>query len=501
MKIKKDKDKEVPLKPKFYTILVSFFSVLSFLFRWIKAIALKIKNRKRRKIRELSSSLAINNGILIALILIFLNLGVYWFVTIALNMENIDVLNNATSTFQSELKDGVGLINSVENIGFGDDLYGLVFNSNGDSIYKTNENINIPSYLAKEAGQIRRTAINGKHVLYMVVPVKENGQNYYVFLIKDKTSDSFYIELLGVVMALTTFLGIIIALILGKVITKRSLKPMTIMRETAERINGNNLKDRIVIKNPDDEIGKLAGTINNMMDRIEERFEMQNRFVGDASHELKTPIAVIKGYADMLDRWGKDDRAVLEESIEAIKKESEHMKNLIDRLLFLAKKDSELMETNDEEIELNLLLNEIIQDYSVISSNNTLKNIKGNSENIIINADRNMIKQLLRIFIDNSIKYTDKEFGFVKLSVNKVENYSEIIIEDNGIGIPKKDIDKVFERFYRVDKGRSRELGGSGLGLSIAAIIINHYKGKVELESIEGVGTKAYIKIPLWNKI
>ena len=127
--------------------------------------------------------------------------------------------------------------------------------------------------------------------------------------------------------------------------------------ETAEKINGNNLKDRIIIKKPDDEIGKLAGTINNMMDRIEETFEMQNRFVGDASHELKTPIAVIKGYADMLDRWGKDDREVLEESITAIKKESDHMKVLIDRLLFLAKKDSGLMETNDEELELNILIN------------------------------------------------------------------------------------------------------------------------------------------------
>ena len=466
---------------------------LKSLLKWI--------NNKRKSHRELSSSLAINNGILIALILIFLNLGVYWFVTIALNMDNIDVLNNAKITLQNELEEGRGLINSVENIGFGDDLYGLVFDSKGDSVYKTNENISIPSYLAKEAGRIRKTAMNGKHVLYMVVPVQQSGQKYYVFLIKDKTSDSYYIELLAVVMMLTTFLGIIIALIAGKIITKRSLRPMTIMRETAEKINGNNLKDRIIIKKPDDEIGKLAGTINNMMDRIEETFEMQNRFVGDASHELKTPIAVIKGYADMLDRWGKDDREVLEESITAIKKESDHMKVLIDRLLFLAKKDSGLMETNDEELELNILINEVIHSYDIINPNNILKKIEGNCRNIIIKADRDMIKQLLRIFIDNSVKYTDNEYGIVKISANVKKDYAEILIEDNGIGIPKKDIEKVFERFYRVDKGRSRELGGSGLGLSIAAIIINHYNGKVNLESDVGMGTKAYIKIPLYNKI
>ena len=335
----------------------------------------------------------------------------------------------------------------------------------------------------------------------MVVPVQQSGQKYYVFLIKDKTSDSYYIELLAVVMMLTTFLGVIIALIAGKIITKRSLRPMTIMRETAEKINGNNLKDRIIIKKPDDEIGKLAGTINNMMDRIEETFEMQNRFVGDASHELKTPIAVIKGYADMLDRWGKDDREVLEEAITAIKKESDHMKVLIDRLLFLAKKDSGLMETNDEELELNILINEVIHSYDIINPNNILRKIEGNCRNIIIKADRDMIKQLLRIFIDNSVKYTDNEHGIVKISANVKKDYAEILIEDNGIGIPKKDIEKVFERFYRVDKGRSRELGGSGLGLSIAAIIINHYNGKVNLESDVGMGTKAYIKIPLYNKI
>ena len=238
-----------------------------------------------------------------------------------------------------------------------------------------------------------------------------------------------------------------------------------------------------------------------MMDRIEETFEMQNRFVGDASHELKTPIAVIKGYADMLDRWGKDDREVLEEAITAIKKESDHMKILIDRLLFLAKKDSGLMETNDEELELNILINEVIHSYDIINPNNILKKIEGNCRNIIIKADRDMIKQLLRIFIDNSVKYTDNEHGIVKISANVKKDYAEILIEDNGIGIPKKDIEKVFERFYRVDKGRSRELGGSGLGLSIAAIIINHYNGKVNLESDVGMGTKAYIKIPLYNKI
>lgn len=479
----------------------------NFLLCLLGIITMRIKREKqerkekRKRNRELSSSLAINNGILIALILIFLNVGVYWFVTIALNMENIDVLNNAKSTLESELNEGIGLINSVENIGFGDDLYGLVFDSSGQSVYKTNENISIPSYLAKEAGQIRKTAMNGKHVLYMVVPVKHNNETYYVFLIKDKTSDSYYIELLAIIMVLITFLGVIIALIAGKIITKRSLRPMTIMRETAEKINGNNLKDRIVIKNPDDEIGKLAGTINNMMDRIEETFEMQNRFVGDASHELKTPIAVIKGYADMLDRWGKDDREVLEEAISAIKKESDHMKTLIEKLLFLAKKDSDLIETNNEELELNELIDDIIHNYNVINPNNALNRLQGNSNNITIKADRDMIKQLLRIFIDNSIKYTNKEYGIVNISANIKETQAEIIIEDNGIGIPKKDIDNVFERFYRVDKGRSRELGGSGLGLSIAAIIINYYHGEVHLESEEGVGTKAYIKIPLYSKI
>ena len=189
------------------------------------------------------------------------------------------------------------------------------------------------------------------------------------------------------------------------------------------------------------------------------------------------------------DRWGKNDRAALEKSIEAIKSESYNMGKLVEKLLFLARGDNKSQKIEKNKFHLNKLIDKVVEETRLID---TISNT--NNENIQIIADYKLIKQLIRIIVDNSVKFT-AEHGNIDISSIKSGQYINIIISDTGIGIPKNEIHKIFDRFYCVDKSRSKDLGGSGLGLSIAKQIIEIYNGNIDVKSEEGKGTKITISL------
>ena len=192
-------------------------------------------------------------------------------------------------------------------------------------------------------------------------------------------------------------------------------------------------------------------------------FESQSKFVSDASHELRTPISVIQGYISLLDRWGKNDKEILQEAIDTIKNETSSMTNLIEKLLFLARGDSGTLKLEKESFCLNELIDEVIKESKIIAPDYYIINEK--NESVTICADFRLIKQALRALIDNSIKYTPVK-GEIKInSYLELENIA-ITIEDTGVGIPEEEIPKLFNRFYRVDEARSKKTGGTGLGLS-----------------------------------
>ena len=216
----------------------------------------------------------------------------------------------------------------------------------------------------------------------------------------------------------------------------------------------------------------------------------QNQFVADASHELRTPIAVIKGYANLLDRWGKDDRKDLEKSIYAIKLESSNMEGLVEKLLYLAKGDSGNLIIEKEIFWLNDLINEVVRESRIIDNSHIISS--DINDTVSIYADYKMIKQMIRIFIDNSIKFTSKQ-GEIDISSEIKNKTVQITVSDSGIGIPKDEIKSIFERFYTVDKSRSKENSGAGLGLSIAKWIVDVHGGTLNAKSEEGNGTKIII--------
>jgi signal transduction histidine kinase len=320
-----------------------------------------------------------------------------------------------------------------------------------------------------------------------------------------------YLIIISMVLVVLQLIQIMISLGKSTRKTKKILQPIKDMDETINNITANSISTRINISGSQNELKDLSKTFNQMLDRIENSFEIQKQFVSDASHELRTPLAVIQGYSKMLKRWGKDDRAILEESIDAIESESESMKNLIDQLLFLARGDKNTQSFSKEKFKMNKLIDNVVKQFLIIDEGCHIIEVDINEE-FEIEADINLMKECLRIFVDNSIKYT-KEGGKITISSYLVENklqstkhiaddklqstkMATIVIKDNGIGISKEDIPKIFDRFFRADKSRTRKTGGTGLGLSIAKWIVDKHQGTIDVSSKIDVGTIFLIKIP-----
>lgn len=303
-----------------------------------------------------------------------------------------------------------------------------------------------------------------------------------------------FLPFLAAILSLATLIGIVLIIFIGSKASRKLLWPIKTMTHTVKAITINDLDTRIDVSGSKDELKDLAKTFNDMMDRIQLSVEQQNQFVSDASHELRTPIAVIQGYADMLARWGKDDKEILEESISALQGEAENMKSLMEKLLFLARGDNDRQKIEKNSFKLSNLINDLIKETRIIDTNHLIVNDK--NEDLEINADKKLIKEALRIFLDNSIKYTPSG-GTISVNSYKKNDSAVISIEDTGIGISKDDLPYIFNRFYRADKSRTKASGGTGLGLAIAKWIIDTHNGKVKVWSKLEEGTTIRIELPL----
>ncbi len=242
----------------------------------------------------------------------------------------------------------------------------------------------------------------------------------------------------------------------------------------------------------DSDLKGLETAINNLLKRLQASYREQTRFVDDASHELRTPIAVIQGYASMLKRWGMDDRATLEESVHAINEEATHMKELVDQLLFLARGDGGRQQFRYEDVNGADLITEICEESEMIDEKHQYM-IKSISD-VTVKADRAMLKQAVRILTDNAAKYTP-EGGRITFSAEETpDHHLALSVQDEGIGVDAQEAAKMFERFFRGDNVRGNTKG-SGLGLSIAKWIVDRHHGTIEVLSYKDIGCRMTIKI------
>lgn len=267
---------------------------------------------------------------------------------------------------------------------------------------------------------------------------------------------------------------------------------LEVLADKLDDINATRLDTRISLGDTQSELKTLASAINGMLDRINESYRSQVRFVSDASHELRTPISVIQGYANLLDRWGKKDEKTLQESIDAIKDETENMKGLVEQLLFLARGDNNTMPLQIERFELSALALEVLRETQMIDGGHVYDS---RVAPVFIKADKGLIKQAIRILIDNAMKYTPPGKQ-ITISVSGADGNAWLTVQDEGIGIAPDAVPQIFDRFFRADESRARATGGTGLGLSIAKWITERHGGHIEVLSRQDIGTRISLVLP-----
>ncbi len=456
----------------------------------------KIMNSKIIKSAKISFKLTIAYAVMFSLVLLILNAsilyGVKYYLYDQANKQIEDVKTIVLNKVMSR-NEHVDLSDKevISDVPFKQDISIKVLQKDGKVLNKSNEfNYNIA--IKEPFDKIKKVKDDDKHLVYknLKIETKEYG-SVYIQIVKYMDNEYDFMKILFVLIAIADFIGMIASIILGYSISKKMLKPIDQITKAADNISINNLKGRIEVTGPDDELKRLGNTFNKMIDRLQESFSRQVQFVSDASHELRTPIAVIQGYANLLDRWGKDDREALEKSIYAIKIEASNMESLVEKLLYLAKGDSGNQKIEKKNFWLNDLINEVVRESRLIDDNRHIISSDKN-DTVSIYADYKMIKQMSRIFIENCIKFTPKQ-GRIDISSEIQNKTVKITVSDSGIGIPKEEIKSIFERFYTVDKSRSKERGGTGLGLSIAKWIVDIHGGRIYAESEEGEGTKIIV--------
>ncbi|MDN3437567.1 HAMP domain-containing sensor histidine kinase [Planococcus sp. APC 3900] len=344
--------------------------------------------------------------------------------------------------------------------------------------------VKLPAELEGQSGTVK---VDDERFAYVKAPIIwTDGQVAEVTVAQSLRETTNNLNTLRLVLIAGTLLAmipvVISSVVLGKIVTQ----PITNLTNTMTRIQRNGQFERLPIEGKSqDELTQMGNTFNEMMSLLEENYSKQEEFVSNASHELKTPLTVIGSYAKLLQRQGMQDEKIAEESVAAIRAETDRMKALIEQLLHIARRSESQVEWTQVDA-LDLL------EQTVTAMNTSYERefkLITSEQSLPVVTDIAKFKQLLYILLDNARKYSSE-----KVEVVARKNGDTIIqVRDTGIGIPKEAVPYVFERFYRVDKARNRETGGFGLGLSLAKQLADSLKVRIELESIEQLGTTVSI--------
>ncbi len=337
----------------------------------------------------------------------------------------------------------------------------------------------------------RNVRTGGAHLRVLTVPLMVSDQlvgYLQVGTVREQVDNA--LSLLLIVLVVSGLGAIVAAAIMGRLLAGRALRPIDAITQTALAISrADDLDKRILQVGPQDEVGRLAKTFNIMLDRLEGLFRGQQRFIADLSHELRTPLTTIRGNVDLMRRM----KSIDEESLNAIQAESDRMTRMAGDLLLLAQADAG-QAIRRERVELDTLLLEVYRQMRPMTEGVEIG--IGEEDQAIVMGDADRLKQLLLNLVDNARKYTPRG-GKVTLSLGCADGWARLSVADTGIGIPAQDLPHIFERFYRVDKARSRAAGGSGLGLSIAQWIAQAHGGKIDVQSAPGQGTIFTVRLPL----
>ena len=444
---------------------------------------------------KLKTKIHLFSTVLTLLILSMMNIGVYFvYEKMAFDTEytqlnsDMDELITALSKMKKDDDAATILRTFIPSSG------GIrVLNKSGESILfvQTIEGVHTytPKFVAGEKysiGMMQGTPVLtvSKPVIWVDGEVAE-VQTMKILLDVEKNLNFLRLILTGVTIA-GVILVTVSSITLGNLITSPIKKIINTMSKS--RLSGNY--EKIAVRaNRKDEMAQMGIAFNEMMEQLEQNYKKQEQFVSDASHELKTPLTVIESYAKLLSRHGFDNKAIAEESVQAIIGETGRMKEMISQMLLLAKGNDQNT-YNFEKIDVFDLVESTLQSMRTAYDRPFLLKAEGP---IYANTDIEQLRQLLFIILDNARKYSEKE---IKTTILVNEKGTTISVTDYGNGIPKKDLEHIFDRFYRVDEDRNRKTGGTGLGMAIAKDIANRISAQLIIESTVGFGTTIHIFIP-----
>ncbi|MFA1735937.1 HAMP domain-containing sensor histidine kinase [Lysinibacillus fusiformis] len=366
-----------------------------------------------------------------------------------------------------------------------------MFNADGVDILRIN-NTSAAAPLSSMQ-EIFETTIDKQDVLVMNEPIRLGFFQGYVQVVHPLTGFQSLMHYLLTAMLIAGLGALVLSGSIGYYLANYLMKPLRELRASMKTVMDQGFNEPIQLTyTSHDEIGDLLKMYNAMMNELQISFTQQQQFVADASHELRTPIQAIEGHLSLLKRWGKNDPAILEESIDTSLTEIARMRKMIEELLELARR-----EEKDEMSEANALsvIEAVIDEMRLVHPRARIL-LSKNDEMSPLFITENALSQIIRNIIENAIRYCEK-IPEIQISISVAGNYACLEIADNGIGIAKDNIPFIFDRFYRVDEARNRQIGGTGLGLSISKMLLEKYNATVEVKSEVNIGTVFSLKIPL----
>lgn len=341
--------------------------------------------------------------------------------------------------------------------------------------------------------KIKVKSIGFDRYIVLDAPIKINNEMMNIQIIKSEDIFEDFIEVYFPVGLVFLVIGIILSIIGAIYISRRFINRLNDISNNISEVKRKGIKYRVEISDRNDEFDKVNIMFNSMMDKLECTFDEQSRFVSDASHELRTPLTAIQGHLRMIKRWGKNDKERLEKSLDVCIYETERLIKIANELLVLSRMEKENLDIEEiHSINIKCIIINIIESYKVLNNNVEFK-VKIDS-NLEAKIKEEHLRQLLIIFIDNAIKYNDKDICSIRICANKINNEVIFSIRDNGIGIPEEEIKNVVNRFYKVDKSRVNN-NSFGIGLSIADKILKKYNTKITILSKEKEYTEIIFKL------
>jgi two-component system OmpR family sensor kinase len=346
----------------------------------------------------------------------------------------------------------------------------------------------------------RNTVVADDELRVLSVPLVISGSNRVIAVLQVavlREPIGATQRVLVFVLSVGTLIAMAVAGFAGWYSTNQVLEPLEVVTETATQITrADDLSRRIMYQGPpEDEVGQLIQAFNQTLERLENLFNTQRRFLADVGHELRTPLTVIKGNIDLMRRMNCTD----DESMDSINNEVDRLTRMVGDLLLLAQAETGNMPLASRTVELDTLMLEVLQQMRVLAKDRLVLKIE-EIDQVLVCGDEDRLKQVLVNLIGNAIKYTPAG-GEIVLGLAKVENLARLTVSDSGPGIPAEDLPHIFERFYRGEKSRTRSKDGKGfgLGLSIAYWIIRNHGGQIEVANREPIGTTFTIWLTLMD--